>query len=201
MNDAFKKILNIIEDSTNGKGFKAIESNGTKLYGHVKTIGENAWFHEIFAPLNETEIAEIESSIGKNLPNSLKEFFICTNGIRLFSNEIALLGKRATFKRSSDEDLRLPYSIVTPNTLEQPKDIKENQIIIGSYSYDGSKVIIDSNDKLVFVCERENVQNVIFKFQTFWEFLLSEIERLGTFFNSEMLLVNDTISTLPPNRL
>ena len=53
----------------------------------------------------------------------------------------------------------------------------------------------------MFVCGRENVQNEIFKFQTFWEFLLSEIERLGTFFNGEMLLVDDTISTLPPNRL
>lgn len=201
MNETYEKILIFIEKSTDGKGFKRIASNGTKLYGQVKSVGVNAWFHEIFAPLDQVGLLVIEEKIGKSIPNSFREFLSYTNGIRLFSDEITIFGKRDTYKRSGDEDIHLPYSIVTPNTIEKPTDLKDSQIVIGSYSYNGSKVIIDCKDESILVCESENVNIEIYRANSFWDFLLSEIGRLSSFYNSEMVLIDDMVNTLPPNRL
>jgi len=195
----WEKILNLIKSMTVDNDFKLIESNGTRLFGHVKMIGENAWFHEVFAPLDVKEITEIELELKIQIPKSLKSFFQCSNGIILFSDELAIFGKRKSFKRTGD-DVRLPYSIINPNTFERPSDAKNNYLFIGSYSYDGSKIFIDTQTEIINVCERWKSLNVVCQWNNIWDFLLQEMNRLQTFFNDNMMLKDNKRCTLPPNR-
>src|SRR5271154_5424507 len=77
--------------------------NGVRLIGHVPHVGSEAFLHEIYPPLAECEIAELEESIGRHLPAALWSLYRVANGMHLFSGALSLSGLRRSFARSGDD--------------------------------------------------------------------------------------------------
>jgi hypothetical protein len=196
--ELFGEILSTIEDTTRGKGYRLIENVETRLYGQVIGRGNDFWLHEVYAPLGKDAIDQLEYDVGLKLPKVLRDFYACANGLNLYSDELAIFGKRNTYNRS-DFDMRLPYSIVSPNTEERPPNSTDSSIYIGSYSYDGSLVFIDNKNETISLCNSENAKDVIYKWKDIWTFLSNEVKRIRTFYNEQMVIIDDSATTLPPN--
>ncbi len=65
-------------------------ANGTRLIGQVPHVGSQAWLQEVYAPVSDREIDEIEQAIGASIPQVVRDFLNLANGLNLFSDSLAL---------------------------------------------------------------------------------------------------------------
>lgn len=169
--------------------------NGTLLIGKAPHIAPMAWLHSIYAPLKLTEIEQLEEDCKHTISDDYKDFLLTTNGLAVFNTTFSLYGKRDNYIRNV-ENAWQPFDIVTPNTFERPKNAKHNFIIIGSYSYDGSKLYIDNVSGKVYLCDRYDA-TPLYEWSNFETMLASEIARLCTLFDEEGKKLVKSKSTLP----
>lgn len=169
-------------------------ANGARLIGYIPDSGSEAYLHIIYAPLPEEKIEQIEKDIQMKLPEVYKEFLRCSNGINIFFRAFALYGLRKDFTRAGDE-ARQPFDIRTPNTFERPKDADRNILIIGGYSKDGSKILLDVNDGKIFRCERYHAKKILNEWSDIWTMLDEEFNRLSKLFNEKGILIDKDSST------
>jgi hypothetical protein len=154
--------------------------NGAQLFGRVPHVAPEAWLHATHSPLSETEIAKIECAIGLSLPSSLSKFYRVTNGLKVFSCELSIFGLRKTMGRS-DEDVRQPFCIITPNTLEKREFDPENCINIGADA-DGFQYWMDCQNQTIMEYDRGS--NVLCRaWPSLGDMLVSEIKRISADFN------------------
>jgi hypothetical protein len=114
----------------------------------------------------------------------------------MFFRTFALYGLRKDFTRVGDE-ARQPFDIRTPNTFERPKDADRNILIIGGYSKDGSKILLDVNDGKIFRCERYHAKKILNEWPDLWTMLDEESNRLSKLFNEKGILIDGDSSTTP----
>lgn len=180
-------------------GYKKIETNGSKLFGHVPHIAPDAWFHILYAPLSDKKIKELENKINIKFPPSFIDFLKFTNGISLFSGEIIIYGLRENYNRTGD-DIWQPFDIDVPNVEERLKDAKDTYLFIGSYYDDGTKLFIDCIDEKVYRCESDISSNILNVWNNFDEMLISEVKRLEKLFDEKGKLKDVNTPTTPiPN--
>jgi hypothetical protein len=178
-----------IEDSFNilkkwkEKGFRKLD-NGTEIICHVPNSGPEAWLHKIYAPLKSELIENLETRVvSKKLPLVFKEFLSSMNGLNLFSDTFNVYGVRFSYVRSGDESMQ-PYDLATTDS-GRPKNCPKSWLYIGSYSWDGSKLVMDtseSEDPKVFRVERWNTK-VIQEWDSFSEWLNNEMKRVEKLFD------------------
>lgn len=188
----FNDIISSIE-SYKKLGYKVTETYGTKLYGHLPKNGPDAWLHEVFQPLSLDKIRELEEKINKQFNNEFASFLQTTNGLMLFNGELAIYGYRDSYNRA--RETRLPYNLITPNTLERPKDSEEEYLFIGGYSFDGSMIYINLIDNKVFHCSRSESKNIFFEWNSLLSMLKSEFNYLRTYFDKNGYLIDENVDT------
>ncbi|HET6990518.1 MAG TPA: Imm27 family immunity protein [Bacteroidia bacterium] len=155
-----------------------ILSDGTELFGNDKQIAPQAWLHQIYPPLADVDIEDIEKMIGNKLPNSIKNFYKEMNGFSVFIGKLTVDGLRKNFSRNIEASWQ-PFSIETINKKERPKNAKDEFIFIGSYSETGNIIYIDTKNENISICKVNNA-NPIITYENLFNFLLEEISDIFT---------------------
>jgi hypothetical protein len=174
-------------------------SDGAVLIGKAPHIAPQAWLHRIYAPLTIDQIDELQKDCKRVIPLDYKKFLFATNGLGVFNTTLSLYGKRTNYIRNVENAEGQPFNIITPNTVERIKNLGDNKLIIGSYSYDGSKLYIDNVTNKVHLSDRYDATS-LYEWSNFDEMLDSEIKRLITLFDNDGKKVDKNRSTLPINR-
>jgi hypothetical protein len=169
--------------------------DGTLLVGHVPQVAEDAWLHQIFAPLDERGLNEMNAALGRNIPKDLQEFYRHCNGFNLYTCSLAIYGLRQSYARTSRFTWQ-PFSIVTPNTLERPSDAKESFLFFGGYSFDGSLLYLDTDTGKVHRCFRSNSKSIN-QWNCFGDMLVTETIRIGLMFDDHGQQLNQAEPTTP----
>ncbi len=147
-------------------------------------------------PLVEKEIYKLEEDMKTKIPEAYKNFLKWSNGMNLFSGSLSLDGLRGLNYREGDQAIQ-PFNLVTLNTLERPKDSKDEYLFIGSYNWDGSKLYIDNSSSKVYRCDRYFSQEVKNEWSSFEEMFNSEVIRLSKLFDHEGRELNEDVPTTP----
>lgn len=166
-------------------------SNGSVLICHVPHVAPEAWFHEVYMPLSNEEISQLEKEIGNAFPDVFREFLLCSNGINLFSDNLRIFGLRTSFSREGDEAIQ-PYHMPTLNG-QRPFLCPKTWIFIGSYRSDGSRVFFNTNESAenikVYRCKKDSTK-VVNEWKSFWDWLLSEVERISQLYDANGVRIN-----------
>jgi len=192
----YQTLIKQLEEEYKDKGHKFVAGVGTHLYGKTPHKGKDTWHHEVFRPLKENEISELQVRIGIELPEPFKDLYRVANGLRLFSDELSIDGLRTLLGRSGDSVWQ-PYSLLEPNTLERPLDADKDDLFIGGYSFDGSLVKLSGRTGVVEVCKRARAKDTFARWPDLPTFLHQEYKRLKTHFNDKLELIDPDASTLP----
>ena len=161
-------------------GYRRLE-NGTELFGHVPHVAPEAWLHELFAPLVDDELAKLELSLGRPLPDDYAEWLRLCNGGHFFSMALSFDGLRRT--NSRDPEAREPFALETPNLYERPDDAPEDALFFGFYRADGSHLYLGGDGK-VYRCARDSAKPLN-DWDDFAAAVISELERLRDLFDQE----------------
>ncbi|HEX2939356.1 MAG TPA: SMI1/KNR4 family protein [Ruminiclostridium sp.] len=177
---------------------KNLLPNGTLQVCHVPHIGCNAWLHELYVGLSDEQINELQDCIPVDLPVPYKEFLSSYNGLNIFSDSLSICGLRSLNIRTGDEAIQ-PYSLIDSNN-GRPKKAPDTWLYFGSYSWDGSMVIIDlengSNHNKIYRCSREDTK-ILNEWPDFWSWLLSETQRLSMMFDQNGVELDENAPTIP----
>lgn len=155
--------------------------DGTVLLGRVPHIGSAAFFHELYAPLTEAELRQLEEALGLALPRDFAEFLRVMNGCSLFSGALAIHGLRRNYIRTVAAS-RQPFSLLDTNRFERPRGAPADAVFVGSYKADGSQLAIEGVS--VYRTPRRMFERVQ-SWRSFGEALLGEVRRLATCFDGE----------------
>ena len=152
-------------------------ANGTRQICHVPHVAPEAWFHELYRPLGQSEIEEMERKIGQRLPDEFKAFLKISNGLNVFSDSLSIWADRKTYQRTGDDAIQ-PYSLVDLNA-ERPKNCPPTWIFFGSYRWNGARVVLDvSETETQIKCVLKRTVQVVKTWPSFSVWLLNEITRL-----------------------
>lgn len=81
--------------------------DGTSLVGKLAPrsdeLFQDGYLHEVYAPLSNVEIDSLERLIGKELPQALRNFYGCANGLALFCGSFTIRGLRPNANRRDAE--------------------------------------------------------------------------------------------------
>ena len=173
-----------------------MSENGTILIGRAPHIAEQAWLHSIHPVLNERDIVTLESELNAEIPKDYKWFLLnCSNGLKIFVSKFYLYGLRKELGRSIEASGQ-PYALVISNVDERPENAKESYFFIGGYSWDGSKIYIDTQTNEVHFCARWDATS-LFKWSSFEEMIYSEVKRVTALFNKNGVIINPDLFTTP----
>jgi hypothetical protein len=148
-------------------------ADGTTLIGHVPHIAPEAWLHEIFSSSTKDGVRAIEKDLARVVPGCFSELLDRCNGLNMFSTTLSIYGVRKGVGRKGDEVWQ-PFDILTPNTVERPKDAKKSFFFFGGYNWDGPKLYIDDKTQRIFRCSRSSARPLN-KWDNFSEMLLARI--------------------------
>lgn len=177
-------------------GTHVISESGTELIGKAPHIGNCAWLFEIFSPITDNEISEMEAKLECAIPHTYRMFLChCSNGLRLFVDTLNLFGHRGNYNRDIVSAYQ-PYDIITLNNRERPTDATEDMFFIGSYDWDGSLVYISRTDEKVHFCKSHSARP-LYEWESFDVFLQSEIIRLDKLFDDNGIELDTSSPTIP----
>ena len=155
---------------------------GARLIGHVPHVAPEAYLHTTFASLADPQISALEAAIGRPIPASYRELLGVTNGLSLFSGSLNVYGLRASYTRVGDAAWQ-PFSAIEPNTLERPRGLPREAVIVGGYSGDGSLVYVRADDS-VARCDRD-VATSLNEWPHLFTMLATEAERFVHHFDAQ----------------
>ena len=177
-----RQILDILRGSTTFEAEKL--ADGTLLIGKMPRrkdgLFQEAYLHEIYAPLGLSQIDSLETLIGKRLPKALRELYEQANGLSLFYGSFSIRGLRANYNRR--DGTRQPVSLEYGNTMEIPTGEGDtDRIVFGFYAIDdGYQVsILPRQGDIVELTPRRRNSPRLAEWRSISEFLLSEVERLS----------------------
>jgi hypothetical protein len=130
-----ERLLAIL-DPTNSLSRREIKGQGLIL-GENRPVPWRRYRHIIYSPLTSPDVTAVEAALGRPLPVSMKDTLQECNGLSLFGDSLSLFGLRRSFVRMLPESIQ-PFSITTPNLLEQPARTPSGVLYVGAYRDDGS---------------------------------------------------------------
>lgn len=169
---------------------------GAILIGKAPHIAPMAWLHSLYPTLTEVDIDILEKQLETTIPKEYKDFLLnYSNGLSIFVSKFSLYGMRKELGRTVEAS-RQPFSLITPNTIEKPKNAKQNYFFIGSYKWDGSKLYIDNETGKVHYCDRWDATS-LYEWNSFQEMLVSEVKRITSLFDEKGVIINEDLHTTP----
>lgn len=169
---------------------------GAILIGKAPHIAPVAWLHSLYPTLTNEDLDLLEKELDTNIPKEYKDFLLnYSNGLSIFVSKFSLYGMRKELGRTIEAS-RQPFSLITPNTIEKPKNAKANHFFIGSYKWDGSKLYIDNETGKVHYCDRWDATS-LYEWNSFAEMLVSEVKRITSLFDEKGVIMNEDLHTTP----
>ena len=193
MNQYYDQIMGVILDAERLGSRKL--SNGVRLIGHVPHIAPEAYFHVIYPPLDDSQIAILEEQIHRPLPSELKEFYKWSNGIKLFAYALTIDGLRHSYVRSGEEVWQ-PFGMDVPNVRERPADAGDSFVFFGGYEWDGSTLGMSPDSPVVHRCTSQSAKSIN-SWPSFGDMLIAEVRRLSSMFDESGRKLNEDIPTVP----
>ena len=136
-------------------GIENSKSTGAMLIGRAPHIAENAWLNRLYSPIDKIEILKLEDGINKKIPASYVDFLTdFSNGLNILGDTLCLFGYRSNYMRTVDFSWQ-PYSLVSLNKYDKPRNSTEDMLFIGSYDWDGSLLYMTTDEKVHF-CNRDD---------------------------------------------
>jgi len=141
----------------------------------------------------------LEKELGMEIPIDYKKFLLdVSNGLDILVGTFCLDGLRRNYKRSTDES-RQPFSIITANIRERPRNAADDHFFIGSYDWGGSYLYIDKRTSTVHYCDRADATS-LFQWETFEQMLISELKRIYSLFDERGRKIDEDLYTTPIKR-
>lgn len=196
MDNNFQDIIKSLRTWETG-GNKVLE-NGTELICQTPHIAPQAWLHILYPSLKVEQIKEYEMRFPNQFPSEYSGFLEMTNGINIFSDSLSIWGLRNNYERIGDRAIQ-PYDILALNT-ERPKGCPSSWLFFGSYSWDGTRMMFDLGESFeinrVYRCARRSTQ-ILQEWPNFWNWLTSEVERIGKLFDPNGVKYDKKAPTAP----
>ena len=174
--------------------------NGAYVVGHIPDLGIEAYLHTLYPPLNDEDIRSLEAIIERPLPQDLKDFYKCSNGIHMFSGSLSFSGLRGHYSRTFDQNAfdnaRQPFNLADSNIFERPRGSKESFVYFGFYHWDGSQLAMCPESPEVYLCAPRSSQ-ILLTWPTFDEMLTSEVKRLALLFGKNGKEIDEDVPTIP----
>lgn len=153
------------------------------------------WLIALFSPITDDELLKLKEELF--IPDEYAIFLTkCCNGLDLFLGTLSVFGYRKNMSRIPSEAIQQPFSIITTNVKERPRNSMNEYFFFGSYNWDGSLVYINTIDNHVYLCKRDDA-TPLYKWNTFETFLESEVKRICSLFNENGEEKVPDSSTLP----
>lgn len=170
---------------------------GGRCIGHIPWIGSQAYLHTLFEPLNESQVAKLETDVSAHLTPQIKGFYLNTNGVDLF--HISIRGLIGMIDRTMKGGVRQPISIRYGSIHERPKNLAVGDFVFGGLVGEtivGQLVISPKGD--VRVVHPLNGADVADTWPTFDDFIFAECDRLSLLHTAEGKFLGDDKDRLPP---
>ncbi|EYE87271.1 hypothetical protein Q428_14175 [Fervidicella metallireducens AeB] len=191
-----KEIFNLLSKWEEG-GIREL-NNGTKMICHVPHIAPEAWLHIIYGKASSNDINSLKNKLIYGLPLDFEEFLNESNGLNIFSDSLSIWGIRKSYVRQGDEAIQ-PYDLISMNS-ERPEGCPDSWVFFGGYSWDGSRVMFDMKNGIesskVYLCEADST-DILLKWESFHEWLISEINRLSQMYNIRGVEYDEDMPTCP----
>lgn len=161
----------------------ARESSTARFYNLAPWIAPQAYLHIVFKPADMAALDEVCELI--ELPQSWLDILAVQNGAFLFSNAISIYGVRSSRALLNRTDVfeTEPFSLVDENR-SRPVDTTGRFVTIGSYSYDGTRSVLDRQDGSVLAIPRRS-ERTICHWPDHNAWINEELERLSLLFDHE----------------
>lgn len=171
--------------------------DGAVLIGKAPHNGPKAWLNILYPVLTEEELRFLSEELKTEIPEEYSSFLLnFSNGMNVLSSTFSLYGLRRQIDRNLEANVRQPYSIITPNIYERPENSKPSYFFIGGYNWDGSHLYIDKETNIVHCCERWDATSKK-QWNSLEEMIISELERLYTFFDDKGVEIDEYNPTIP----
>jgi hypothetical protein len=170
-------------------------ATGARLIGHAPHVAAEADLHAIFPPLSDAEIAALEDEVRCPLPSVYRALLRVANGLSLFSGSLSVYGRRTSYARSGDA-ARQPFSAVTPNTVERPRHLPVDAVVVGGYRRDGSLLYVRRGGGTIR-CDRE-ATSPLNQWPDLWAMPGQEVQRLASYFDESGRLRDGGRGSAPP---
>lgn len=173
-------VLHAVVDQARGLGERALDS-GTRLIGHVPHVAPEAWLHALYPPLSEDGIAAVEESLSFPLPADYAAFLRIHNGLRVFSGDLWLGGRRTSYSRVGDAAWQ-PFDLVLHHE-EFTKALNGEELVIGGEQRTGVvlRYVIESGE--IHKCRRR-AGKPLGVWNSLEEMIASEASRLASCFDA-----------------
>ena len=176
-------------------GIENSKSTGAMLIGRAPHIAESAWLNRLYSPIDKNEIIKMEDGISKKIPTSYVDFLTnFSNGLNILGDTLCLFGYRSNYVRTVDFSWQ-PYSLISFNKYDKPRNSTGEMLFIGSYDWDGSLLYMTTDEKVHF-CNRDDSTS-LFIWDSLSSMLISELKRLYNIFDSSGIQIDDTQATTP----
>lgn len=172
---------------------KKMLKNGAVKFGKAPHLGSQAFIHELLPPCTPKQIATIEAKIGISLPESYRDLLLQHNGFDLYRETLSIYGYKDWDKQTEGQ----PYDVLTPNTYERPEWLPATSIIIGTYNWDGSFIVIDAKGRIT-VHDPDDGSRLA-SWASLDKYLVYEAKRLPKFFDEEGRFIVEDVNTVPSN--
>lgn len=163
--------------------------NGAMKFGKAPHAGSQAFLHELLPPCTQKEIATIEAKIGTALPASYRELLLRHNGFDLYRETLSIYGYKDWDKPIEGQ----PYDVLTPNTYERPEWLPAASVIIGSYNWDGSFIVMDAKGRVTVHDPDDGT--ILASWATLDKYLVAEAKRLPKFFDEAGRFIEEDVNT------
>lgn len=121
--------------------------------------------------------------LGHEIPSVFSDFLKRANGLRVFSGHLYICGLRTNYARSGAAAWQ-PYSILTPNLHERPRNAKTSHFFIGGHEPYGYRLYMDTASGHVYRCTERSVKPK-HEWPSFEDMLESEMQRLALLFDGQ----------------
>jgi hypothetical protein len=151
---------------------------GTRLIGHTPEIAPKAYQHIVYAPLDESQLGELEERLNRPVHFKLKQLLAIANGMIVFSGELRVMGYVPVKREAESRIHNYPPCIISRNVSGRMKGLRERAVIVGFYQSDGSYVSIEF-DGTVVRFDAKGDGRALRKWQDIDDWLISEVSRLA----------------------
>lgn len=181
---AYKKV-HVLVDQWRALGCKSYP-DGTEWIGHTPHRAPEAYLHQLYAPLDDVRINQLEIELLNRIPDSFRCFLTLHNGIGLFANYINVYGLRTSWSRTNLlEAAQQPFSILVPNVKRRPLNAPDDVIFLGSLGKN-RQLVGARPDGGVFLWEGDDTFPILSKsYSSVFAFLLEEATNAATLFGPD----------------
>ena len=192
----YEKIEEMIFKFSN-LGLEISEATGAIKIGKAPHVAPLAIINAMYPVITNEEVKHIEDEINLHIPESYRYFLThFSNGLSILPSGISLYGLRHNYIRSIEMAWQ-PFNIIDYNKFksEIPHGAPNDALIIGGYSWDGSKLYMTPDEKVHF-CGRYDGKSLK-TWDSLEEMLLEEIPRLYSLVDEKAIKKDPSQPTTP----